>query len=271
MSNLQKYNPEHQSELAAQIKVALTSSMVKDTPKKGLFDYVKGAIARAYAMSRFTPPETEEMNVIVKGTFDIIVTKYPTLRYQEIEIAFLNGITGEYGDYKGLSVISFSHFTKCYMVDKNRISQLPQKLQIEAPKEPSREEKFDLAASNAVEAFNKYRNGADISIIASTVYKTLLKMNLVDYSEEEVIEFEEQARLDVVEDLTTKKNLAGDKLMRQQFQRMLDGGDLQEKIVMQARRLGCYHYFKTLILEESELSDVISEKRKEIFGEGTND
>jgi hypothetical protein len=267
---LQKYNPQQNLEVIEQIKVALTSSMVKDTPKKGLFDYVNNAITRLYAAARFTPPSPEEMNVIVGETFKVIVETYPTLRYQELDIAFRKGLIGEYGDYMGLSVPTFSNWIKFYMVDKNRLNQLPQKLQIEAPKEPSREQKFALAASNALEAFNKYKAGGDISIIASTVYKTLLWLNLVNYSEEEIKEFEEQARLDVVEELTVQKNLTADKLARKAFQRLLDGGELQEKIVIQARRLGCYEYFKYLILEEIDLANILEEKRIERFGEGEN-
>lgn len=242
----------------------INGTIISEIDDSTLWDIFKEAITACYAMSRFSPPDADELGIITTAVCSTAKYRLGSLRKEEISIAFMRGCMREYGDYKGLSAPSFIDFIKSYMRENTRVYLLQQ------PKEektiPSLEERFNTAKTNAVNAFNQYSEGKDISLVAPTAYKFLRGLGLVEYSDEEQDEFMGQAALEVKADMYQKKALTMDKFKRMEIERALeDEIGLGEKIALQARRLGLYAFFQELIMDEASLENLIEEKRKQVL------
>lgn len=224
------------------------------------------SVARAYADLNFAVPVQKEIDIMVASITKNIQDKYKQIRTEEIATAIFNGVRKEYGEYMGLSVITFEIFIKGYLNSSYRMNLAKSVPQLEAPKEPTREEKFNLAAFNAIQAFLSYSNSKDITLVAPSVYRFLRKLELVSYEEEEQAEFIAQAEKEVKEELLKQKTKVLDKNKRLEIGRMLEAPQtLEQKIILHAQRLGLYAYFQTLIMEETDLRVLIVAKKQYIL------
>ena len=268
MSELQLYQqatglsklPKRESE----IQIALSSKMIKDIQDPELFEIFKSNISKCYLISRFAAPEGIELTVIVDETMKMAKSRYGNLRVDEINIAFTRGLAKDYGDYMGLSFITFTDWIKFYLKEEVRINMT--KPVPEIRKEPTREQKFDLAAYNAINAFTGFVKGKDISIQAPAVYRFLRKLGLFSYNEQEQTDFLIQAQKDIIAHLTEKKALVLDKIKRLEIARQLESPQtLEEKIIVHAQRLGLYAYFQAVIVEEADLKKLLAAKKQQVL------
>jgi hypothetical protein len=268
MSEIQLYQqPNSLSGLpqrVSEIKVALSSKMIKDLSEPELFEIFKSNISKCYVISRFAAPEGIELTVIVDETMKMAKSRFGNLRVEEISIAFTRGLAKEYGDYMGLSFVTFVEWIKSYMKEEDRIN-LTKPAQ-EVKPEPTQEERFDLAASNAVNAFETYKLRKDISLIAPVVYRFLRGIKCFSYSEQEQRVFISEATNEVINELTTEQANTLDKFKRIDIGRTLNNSQkMEDKIIIHAQRLGLYAYFQTLIMEDADLKQLLQVKKEEIL------
>lgn len=268
MSEIQIY--KQQADLAlipkrdVEIKIALSSKMIKDLPDPEVFEAFKSNISKCYIISRFAAPEGIELTVIIDETMKMAKSRFGSLRIDEVNIAFTRGLAKEYGDYMGLSFITFIEWIKCYIKEETRINLI--KPAPEVKSEPTKEEKFDLYVSNALETFYGYQSGKDVSLMAASVYRFLRKIKLFAYSEEEQADFITRAHNEVVDHLQQQKAKVLDKNLRNQILRKLEYPQtLEETIILHAQRLGLYSYFQSLIIDEVDLKDLLSAKKEELL------
>jgi hypothetical protein len=248
----------------AEIQAALSSRMIKDLSEPELFEVFKSNISKCYVISRFAAPEGIELTVIIDETMKMAKARFGNLRSDEISIAFTRGIAKEYGDYMGLSFITFVEWLKAYMKEEARINLTTPVPEVKT--EPTREEKFDLFVTNALQAFSGHRAGKDISLVASSVYRFLRRLDLFVYSEEEQEEFINRAQKEVIAHLHMKKSTVLDKNVRNQIERQLSAPEtLEQTIILQAQRLGLYAYFQSLIIEEGDLKQLLAAKKEQIL------
>jgi len=248
----------------AEIKAALSSRMIKDLSEPELFELFKSNISKCYVISRFAAPEGIELTVIIDETMKMAKSRFGNLRSDEISIAFTRGIAKEYGDYMGLSFITFVEWLKAYMKEETRINLTKPAPEIKT--EPTREEKFDLFVTNALQAFSGYQAGKDISLVASSVYRFLRRLDFFIYSEQEQEEFLTRAQKEVIAHLQLKKSTVLDKNLRNQIEKQLAAPEtLEQTIILHAQRLGLYTYFQTLIIEESDLKQMLEAKKAQVL------
>jgi len=231
-----------------------------------VFNKVLVEVAKSYLHLGWKQPADHDLNIMISELTKNIQDKYKQLRIEELPDAFSNGIRKEYGEYMGLSVVTFEMFIKGYLNSRYRSDLAKSIPAIEAPKEPTREEKFNLARYNAISAFLSYQNQKDITLVAPSVYRFLRKLNLLSYEEAEQAEFIEQATKEVKEDLVRQQATVIDKYKRLEIGRQLENSQtMEQKIIIQAQRLGLYAYFQELIMEETDLKELLDTKKQHIF------
>ena len=80
---------------------------VRKVPKRDVFNMVLASVARAYADLNIKAISAEERDYLVNELTGNIIARYPAIRVSEIPEAIARGIRGKYGEYYGLSVVSF--------------------------------------------------------------------------------------------------------------------------------------------------------------------
>lgn len=120
------------------------------------------AITAAYLMLKRQMPDAEDKDFLFMKLQIVkrIRNKRYNIRDTEILIAFENGIHGEYGEYYGLTAVSFSMFIAAYC-DQSNTNRTAALAQLNAPKEmakviPSRQKQFEIAKENALTGYRLF-------------------------------------------------------------------------------------------------------------------
>jgi len=145
-----------------------------------LFNAVNISVTKCFAdLNREVPPQNN-MNYLVNEVTNSILNKFPGLRLQEIPVCFAKGIRGEYGEFYGLSVISFEQFIEGYIHSPERQEAAKTHYkQLEQKTEPTAYEKFDTAKHLTIEAFMTVKNNGQPMITGATVYAFLDQIGLI--------------------------------------------------------------------------------------------
>jgi len=239
-----------------EIYKALQSPMLKDIQEVELYELFRNSINKSYLISIFNAPDPEQFMMVVDETMKMAKSKYGFVRANEVPLIMVRGCAKEFGDFMGLSFITFMGWFDGYIKDKKRIElTTPAKEE----KIPSKEERFKIASKNALDSFLAFQIGKDISMQAPVVYRFLRHLELFKYSDEEQAEFMERARVMVLSELKNKKEITLDKFRRLDIEKMINGEmSIEEKVIAQAQRLGLYAYFQELQLNESDLQELIN-------------
>lgn len=230
-----------------------------------VYNTTLAAVAKSFADLNFAVPGKKDVDMMVSELTKNIQENHKQLRVEEIRTAFANGIRKEYGEYMGLSVVTFDMFIKGYLNSRQRADLAKSIPVIETTSEPTDEQKFQLASGNAFKAFQDYQLGKDITLVAPVVYRFLNRLKIVQYTEEEKAEFLAEAQKEVIENLTKQKAVMLDKIKRLEIARQLEKPQtLDQKIILQAQRLGLYAFFQEVIMEETDLKTLINSKKTHI-------
>lgn len=264
MSELQLYK-QHNLDISnfskrdIEIYEALQSPMIKDLTDAECFELFRHSINKAYLIAVYSPPATEQFTVLVDETMKKAKNTYGFIRAKELPLIIIRGCSKEYGEFMGLSFITFVDWIGSYVKDKKRIELTTP---VKETKEPTLQERFEIASKNAMDAFLAYQIGKDISLVAPTVYRFLRGIKLFEYTPDEQQEFWDQAEQDVLKELRLKKSVTIEKFRRDEIERMLTGEQsIEDKITAQQRRLGLYSFFQSIMMEESDLQQLINERK----------
>lgn len=271
MNEIVKYNDDH----------LLLKPNVLQVVKKELFDTVNASIARCYADLNFKVPD--DTDYLVNEVTNSILKNYPSMRLQEIPVAFSRGIRKEYGDFFGLCVISFELFVAGYLNSEERLKLAEQKnrLLIEERIEPSVDEKFNTAKNLCVDTFLAIKSNAaskSITIMALSIYSFLDSIGLIDKDYKMGI-MQEALSLTVKSkeieasfcmDLLKRRALNSElELLKDNILKDIITKDQYTEIIKYAKRIALNNYFRDLMLNESNLAELIEEKR-ELFKTNAN-
>lgn len=264
MSELQLYKQQNLdiskfSKRDIEIYEALQSPMIKDLTDAECFELFRHSINKAYLIAVYSPQATEQFTVLVDETMKKAKSTYGFIRANEIPLIIIRGCSKEYGEFMGLSFITFIDWIGAYVKDKKRIELTTP---VKETKEPTLIERFEIASKNAMDAFLAYQIGKDISLQAPTVYRFLRGIKLFEYKEVEQDEFWGQAEQEIYRDLRLKKTVTIEKFKREEIEKQLNGElPIDEKIKAQAQRLGLYYFFQSIMMEETDLQELINSKR----------
>lgn len=169
MSNLPAQQKEH----------PLLMPNVIEEVKNDVFNVVNASIAQCYAHLNYAVPA--DANYLVNEVTNSIIKNYPSLRMQEIPVAFSNGIRHKYGEYFGLCVVSFEMFINGYLNSPERTELVKEKIKlIEEKIEPTPNEKFTMGKQLCVDLYEKFKKSGQLDRTALSVYEFLSSINLID-------------------------------------------------------------------------------------------
>lgn len=264
MSDLQLYKQQNLdiskfTPREIEIYNALQSPMIKDVPEADLYELFRYSVNKSYLMAIYKAPDPDQFTIVVDETMKMAKSKYGFIRAKEVPLIFVRGCSKEFGEFMGLNFITFMDWFDGYIKDKKRIELTTP---VKETKEPTLQERFEIASKNAMDSFLAYQVGKDISLQAPTVYRFLRGIKLFEYNESEQDEFWSQAEQEIYRDLRLKKTVTIEKFKREEIEKQLSGElSVEEKIKAQAQRLGLYSFFQSLIMEESDLQELINTKK----------
>jgi len=247
----------------------LLKPSVLDVIKNDVFNTVNASIAQCYAHLNYTVPP--DANYLVNEVTDSIIKNFPSLRMQEIPLAFSNGIRHKYGEYFGLCVVSFEKFITGYLNSTERAELVKEKSKLIDEKiEPTPDEKFTTGKQLCCDLFSKFKMAGQLDRTALAVYEFLKSVDLIDPDYKKGIYG--QAMEETVHE---KKSIAG--LCMDIYKRRILNAEIEcfedniskdmltaeqhGEIQRTGRKIILKNIFNDMILNEQELEPLIEMKR----------
>lgn len=236
----------------------MRSAMIRHTKEKNIGKTLIMAVGKAYADKGIKVDQTD-INYMIPSLVSAIKKFCPNIRIDEIPEAINNGIFGEYGEYFGLNVTTFTNFVKAYYASEKRrqlaIAALPAP---EAKPCPTREELLRAEKKMIVDAFASYCLHGYYLDIANHVYNKLNGRELIQFTAERKKEFYEQARIELLQD--GQSNLRGSIGDRSKMKLIVSGlvsneGDAVNIITRRAKQIALNAYFNELKEMEIDIAE----------------
>jgi hypothetical protein len=250
----------------------LSQSPVRHFPKRKVFDVVLISVAKSFADLNVKSISQQERDYMVNELTDNIIARYPSIRISEIPEAIAQGIRGKFGEFYGLSVISFERFIGQYLLSESRTNAVKE---MPAPglerAIPGKEAQFALARSNALMALQRKTVNKAISSMASSVYDFLDKLQLLKFTRDEKYDMMADAARELVGELKFKllKAPGHERIaLRREigdYTAALTGGPLtgmqKQNIIRISKRLALDAFLQQVMIEEIDLGELIEGKR----------
>ena len=174
-----------------------------------------------YAVKGQAVESQDAMDKTAQLLYSEIQTYFKTLTVEEVELAFKNGVRGQYGDYFGLNIITYHNWLKAFQTDsariqaKKEVAALPNS---EIDKEKA-EEMWQKITKKRFEIFKK--TGVFDEPFPAELYDILEARNIIKLTASQKKEFYKQAEIDVKEHLQARR-VAVDKMKRQEIGSILE-------------------------------------------------
>lgn len=241
----------------SEIKLALQTRLFSTLDQKEAYPIVKNAIVKAYITARYEMPEVFEIEIIIEETMKAIKSKFGSLREEELSIAISRGLIGDYGDFKGISMITIIQFVKAYLKEESRIKlTLPAK---EQKMQPSENEIFELSKSNALKAFGELQRNGTVGSFGGVVYDFLCKIKVIDLSQEEKNDYWKEAKEEYLQYITKAIANPLDMSERNRLKKDLElfqNGEKKDRIISISKRLIVDDFFRGLIMDETPIETI---------------
>lgn len=186
----------------------------------------------------------------------LIYKKYRVLTVAELELCFFNGCSGEYGETVGVNLESASVWLKGYdgaELKKKAIHEWNKKLDADEVVEKTPEQKNIDSLKSCVNYFDDFRKGSVVNyftdLLSATYYDILLNNRLINFDKEKRLEIYATAQSEI------KKGL------KKQSSFVAALGE-ENKLNIVCKRIALHEYFRELIKNGSELSDLIKNINK---------
>jgi hypothetical protein len=227
--------------LEKHVKQAIQSIKISEVSDEDLFNSVKEAVAKCYADTLFKL-EKEEAEYSIRELCKIIREKYFYYGISEIRVCFRNGVMKKYGDYFGLSLVTFVNFLEKYSEERREI-----KATIKEPERllPARELKVDDKEYFDF-IYNTWLNKGICMDYGNVLYRKLETEGTINYTAEEKWEFWEMAKAQIEHENSQKCVVLSDYREMQKTLEKLENGTLDNQIKSRAMRLALIDYFNTL-------------------------
>lgn len=254
--------------------------LVSQLSDSEIFDQVKAAIDGAYISLIFKYPDISIYNATVNGVTDWIQNSLPNFQVENINKAFQIGILGDYGEFHGLSQVSFIKFLKGY--DSATKRSIPLTQEKEERPVPSPQEQFKTLGDMAISEYNSY--GADKfgtskkpyifnSPRLACIYDFINSLGLITYDKSIKLQLYAQAKVNVADRLSAKKQAAGDKFLRDAISSMIERFDLgpekdskeEKEMITEGKALTVVKFFDDVILTKANLTGLIEGKRQVFY------
>lgn len=137
-----------------------------------------------------------EIKALTVTFIRIIENKFKAVRFAELQLAFESGANGFYGDYFGLNTRTFSNWVQSYLNDPLRREALTKAAKPTALIPETAESEKDAVMMEAVmKKRTEYALNGFVSDRGSAVYDYLDSSGVIDFTDQEKIEFFNSAKL----------------------------------------------------------------------------
>ena len=254
----------------------LKQEMVKNLPKRDLFETVLISVAKAFADTNTKEISDEDRSYLVNELTDNIIKYHPSIRLNEIPEAIAQGIRGRYGEYYGLSVVTFLKFIEQYLFSEKRTGLVKEQVVDDGPKPvPSLQIQFETAKYNAMYALQRKKDKKDLSGMSTSVYNFLDKIKLVRFTITEKEDMMADAVRELVNELKYKlivspyvERAAIKKDIEAYTAVITEHTAVNDRLFtlakMRAKKLALDAFLNGIILEEADLNKMIEDQR-EVF------
>jgi hypothetical protein len=275
MSNLTKSEIQHsKSEIVnrkSEIEIGwaiLKQNPVRKVPKRDVFNAVLTGVAKAFADMNVKSVSAPDRDYMVNELTDNIVARYPAIRISEIPVAIGHGVRGRYGEFYGLSVISFERFIEQYLLSEDRARAVKEIVRDEVGRRiPSKEEQFATAKSNVMLVLKYKKCGKSFDSMAATVYDFLDRLQLLKFTRDEKYDMMADACRELVGELKYKlQNIFGIERVAikndiSAYTASLTGGGLtdtqKQEVIRVSKRLALDAFLQQVMLEELDLEGMV--------------
>jgi hypothetical protein len=254
----------------------LKQEKVKNLPKRDLFNTVLANVAKAFADTNTKEISNEDRNYLVNELTDNILKYHPAIRLNEIPEAIGQGVRGRYGEFYGLSVVTFLQFIEQYLFSEKRTGLVKECVIDEEPKPvPDLQTQFETAKYNALHALQRKKDKKDIAAISTSVYNFLDRLTLLHFTKNEKYDMMADATRELIAELKYKLILSP-YVERAAIKKDIEAytgvitehaGVNEEQFIlvkMRAKKLALDAFLNNIILEEGDLAGLMEAKR-EVF------
>lgn len=238
----------------------LLKPMIIEYAKSEVFTVIRASVAKCYADLNFKAISTPDKEYLVNELTNNILNRYPGIRLEEIPNAFQLGIRGEFGEFMGLSVITFENFIKNYLESQHRLKLAETLPRLQEKNVPTKDEIFEISQNNALLAYEKFKAGMDYELLATITYSFLDDLSLLNYSSKDKIEFIEIAKQELLNAAKSKKLFEFDRSERNKLDNLIKditSHTENQKVIIQAKRIALRVFFECISLNDNNLSDII--------------
>jgi len=247
---------------------AIESELVNVVPDEILKGRLLELVHNSHLTAGIKPPDNKiELNITLNEIISEQRNNKSNLRFDEIEIAFKNGIHKKYGEYYGLNAVTFCFFIREYLKESARLEAIKIKNTIEVKKDPTEEEIYQLSVSNCIQSENEFKSKGTVGRFGVVVYEFLEKQKILVLDTPAKKEYFEQAKTDLQNYIHSKKSVSLDKFeirdLNSTLQSLInnDGNKTTyEKLVVISKRLAVDDYFRSLELDELTIDKVLNAK-----------
>lgn len=243
--------------LEKEIVIAVNNPLIKSFEDRDLTNCLIALITKIHLQSGQLI--TEEKKQILDLTVDELSSDFKkyngNVSFREIEIAFKNGLKGEYGEYFGLNNKTYFQWVNGYTYGEKRLkvkkalSDAKEKANQPIVKK-SEQEANEIMKNACLKSFEDFKSGAVIFDSGNVKYNFLVKMELLNFSKER--------KNEILARITNKiKSEAVENKNRTESISQTLGKILEETIISESKKECLKVYFKDLVDTGMELSELM--------------
>lgn len=255
------YNKNEQNSLEP-IKNALNTPLVNDLADNILKTKLLLVFRDAHRITGFKLSENnQDLHSTADETIVELRRSKTNIRIDEIDIAIRNGCHQKYGEYMGLSSVTYCKFIKAYVTEENRLEAIRLKNEPEPSRTPSEQEIFDLSKGNAIKAFKELHQCGTVGRFGEVVYDFLSKVKILDLSQEEKNEYWKQAKNEfqshLEKGIANPVDVSERRRLTLELELFMQGGK-KEKLTTISKRLIVDDFYRQLIMEETDINTIFN-------------
>lgn len=204
--------------------------------------------------------EDSKINQIsAAAILNLIYQKYRTLTINELKLAFLNGLSGDYGDYIGVNLKTASQWIRGYSgaeIKRKALSEWNKCLDSDKKEELTETQKEEIELKALLNYFNEFKENNKTSVpdfISAIFYLRLKQKGLINFSDDEKAKMYEIALSEY------KNGLSGQMTSKDIYGSMISKIEKQQNKQFEniCKRIALKEYLKELVCKEINLSDLI--------------
>lgn len=256
---------ERQMVLACQNSSARIMFLTKKDIKLRLDEIITKAYEHAGQQSKNSPENNQTHNKFVESFSDELLAWFGILTMDEVEIAFYNGLRGEYGEYFGINNVTAHMFCSKYRDGaKRKDAKEKQRLHEEKMKkqdEISEEKKNKIFYVGALRKFTEYRKNGTVYDAGGATYDYLTRLGILNYNEEARQIFKDRAKHKLREQATNRgKDRTMSLFQIQDFIKSIT--DENFTVICEAKSMILCDFFKALVDLDMHLYQKLEEVLK---------